>query len=727
MTHSHLFAAALFGCALAASAQTPAAPKPAAPKTAPARPAVANLPKDIVYPKLNDIKVPQTQRFVLPNGMTVFLLEDHELPTVRASAMIRTGSRHEPAPKAGLAAITAEVMRTGGSVSRPGDKLDDELDRLAATVEFGMSRSSGSASISCLKEDTERAFTILADLLRNPAFPQDKLDLEKQQGRAGISRRNDDAMGIHGREMRRLVYGKNSPYAYQAEYATLDSITREDLVAFHKRYYQPENVILGVWGDFNAADMKALIERTLGVWPKGGNPRPDTIAVDSSLAAKPGVYHIEKSDVNQSNIGLIRIADKMNDPAYYANTVMADILGGGFASRLFNKIRTEMGLAYASSANYSPGMDIPGTLSVFVGTKSETTMKAIEAMQGELRKLAESEVTDAELKLSKESILKGEAFDYASTGQVIGRLMSYEYYGYPADFLQRFRAGIEKVTKADVLASAKKWLRQDQFILLVLGKSADFDQPLSKLGPVTPVDITIPQPEGPKLSAATPQAEEQGKALLAKVKAAHGGPAVDAVKTLFQSADLKISTPQGEMAIQQEATAALEGKQLAKMMTPMGEMIQGFDGTLVWAKQGPTVREAPASQVAQAKQAILRDTVSLLQNFAKAGYRVQALSGEKLDGKDVAGVAVTHEATKMMVKLLIDPATGLLAAKSYTGNVMGQPGNVVERFVAFGDFSGVRLPTESAISLNGQKAIEVKVKEWKVNPEVAPGIFTKPQ
>ncbi|MBN8731129.1 MAG: insulinase family protein [Acidobacteria bacterium] len=727
MTHSNLIAAAAFGFALIASAQQAAPPKPAAPKAAPARPAVANLPKDIVYPKLNDVKVPQTQRYVLPNGMTVFLLEDHELPTVRASAMIRTGARHEPAEKTGLAAITAEVMRTGGSVSRPGDKLDDELDRLAATVEFGMSRSSGDASISCLKEDSERAFTILADLLRNPAFPQDKLDLEKQQGRAGISRRNDDAMGIHGREMRRLVYGKNSPYALQIEYATLDAITRDDLIAFHKRYYQPENVIFGVWGDFNAVEMKALIERTLGAWPKGGNPRPETIAVDPALAARPGIYHIEKSDVNQSNIGLIRLADKMSDPAYYANTVMADILGGGFASRLFNKIRTEMGLAYASSAGYSPGMDIPGTMTVFVGTKSETTMKALEAMRGEMKKLAEAEVTDAELKLSKESILKGEAFDYASTGQVVGRLMSYEFYGYPADFLQKYRVGIEKVTKADVLASAKQWLQQDQFILLVLGKAADYDQPLSKLGPVTPVDVSIPQPEGPKLSEATPQAEEQGKALLAKVKAAHGGGAIDAVKAVFQKAEIKISTPQGEMAIEQEATASLEGKQVAKLITPMGEMLQGFDGTVAWAKQGPNVREAPASQAAQAKQAIVRDTVSLLQNFAKPGYQVQVLAGEKLEGRDVAAVAITHEATKMTVKLLIDAATGMLAGKSYTGNVMGQPGKVLERFVKFGDFSGVKLPTETIISLNGQKAIEATVKEWKINPEVAASAFAKPQ
>ena len=715
----------------AAAPAKPAAAKPAAaaakPAAQPAAARVANLPKDIVYPKLNDVKVPQTQRLTLANGMTVFLLEDHELPTVRASALIRTGTRYEPAAKHGIGSITAEVMRSGGSTSRPGDKLDDELDRLAANVEFGMGRASGSASISCLKEDAEKAFVILADLLQHPAFPQDKIDLEKQQTSAGIARRNDDPMGIHGRELRRLVYGKQSPYAGQVEYATINSITREDLMVFHKKYYQPENVILGVWGDFDSAAMKALIERTLGTWPKGGNPRPNVIEVDPSLAAKPGVYFIEKSDVNQSNIGIIRLADKMNDPGYYANAVMADILGGGFASRLFNKIRTEMGLAYASTASYSPGMDIPGTMSVFIGTKSETTMKAIEAMKGELTKMATSEVTDAELKLAKESILKGEAFDYASTGQVINRLMSYEYYGYPADFLQKFRAGIEKVTKADVLASAQKWLKQDEFITLVLGKAADFDQPLSKLGPVTPVDITIPQPEGPKLSEATPEAEAQGKALLAKVKAAHGGAAIDTVKTVWQKAEIKLTTPQGEMAIQQEATGSTEGKQVAKISTPMGEVLQGFDGEKAWAKQGAQVMDAPPAQSATAKQAAARDLLTILQNYQKPVYKVQALAGEKLDDKDVAAVAITHEPTKSVVKLLIDPATGMLLAKSYTGAVMGQPGPVVERFLAYTDASGVKLASHTTISLNGKKAVEATVKEWKVNPETTAATFAKPQ
>jgi predicted Zn-dependent peptidase len=688
---------------------------------------VANKHTDIVFPKLNDVQVPKTERYVLPNGLTVFLLEDHELPRVQASAIIRTGTRNEPAAKTGLADIAASVMRSGGTAARPGDKLDDELDRLAVTVETGMSRASGSASVACLKEDVERAFTILADVLQHPAFPEDKIDLEKEQNRASIARRNDNPMAIHGREMRRLLFGRNSPYARIAEYETIDSIKREDLIAFHKEYYQPENVILGVWGDFETPKMKALIEKTLGAWARGGRPRPPVPPVDPALGQKPGVYFIEKEDVNQSSIGMIRFAGKQNDPDYYASVVMADILGGGFASRMFNRIRTEMGLAYASSANYSAGMDVPGTLSAFVGTKSETTMKAIEAMRAVIASMIAGEVTDEELRLSKESILKGAAFDYASTGQVVNRLMTYEYYGYPPDFLQRFRAGIEKVNKADVLAAARKWLKQEDFLTVVLGKSKDFDQPLAKLGPVINVDITIPQPAGPKLEDATPESAGQGKALLAKAKAAMGGARIDAVRALTVKATMKFATPQGEMAIGQESLISTEGKLVQKLATPQGEIVQGFDGEKGWMQMGGRTQDAPSSANAQFKQAMIRDTLSLLQNYAKPGYSVSLQPPQKLGERELQAVAVTHEPTNTVVTVLVDPATGLIAGRSYQGALMGQAGLVTEEVKEMGESEGVKLPKVIAITLNGKPASTVEASEWKLNPPVEASAFAKPQ
>jgi zinc protease len=473
----------------------PARKSAAAPKVVAAKvPPPAKSYKDLKYPTLNSIQVPTPERYVLPNGMTVFLLEDHELPFVNASAVMRIGDRWEPADKAGLAGIAASVMRTGGTATRSGDQLDDELDRLAASVEIGSGTGSSNAGISVLKEDVERGFTILADLLQHPAFPADKIELEKLQIRDGISRRNDDGNGIHGRELRNLMYGKNGPYTRQEEYSTVDSISRDDLVAWHKRYYQPENVILGVTGDFKSADMKALINRTLGTWAKGGNPKPVPPAVDRA-AVKPGFYFIEKDDVNQSSVGMSLLVGQQNDPDYPALSVMTTVLGGGFSSRLFSKIRTDMGLAYAASAGYGPGADYPGVWSASVRTKSETTVKAMEAMRAEIAKMASSEVTNAELQFAKDTIIKGAAFDNDSTAKIIRRLMSYEYYGLPANFLETYRSNVEKTTRADVLRVAKQYLGDPaRFVTLVLGNSKEFDKPLTTFGKVSSVDIAIPEP-----------------------------------------------------------------------------------------------------------------------------------------------------------------------------------------------------------------------------------------
>ncbi|MEO8130422.1 MAG: insulinase family protein, partial [Bryobacteraceae bacterium] len=196
--------------------------------------------KDIKYPPLRSVKVPQPARIEMPNGMTLFLLEDHELPAIGMAAMIRTGSRYVPADKAGLAFVTGRVMRTGGTATRSGDDLDKLLDGLGASVETGIETDAGSAFVSVLKEDVDKALPILSDVLRNPAFPQDKVDLTKTELRDGIARRNESSHAVLQREFGRLIYGTNSGYTRLPQYDTVNSITRADLVAFHKQYYQPE-------------------------------------------------------------------------------------------------------------------------------------------------------------------------------------------------------------------------------------------------------------------------------------------------------------------------------------------------------------------------------------------------------------------------------------------------------------------------------------------------------
>jgi len=683
--------------------------------------------KEIKLPALNPIKVPPVDRHVLPNGLTVYLVEDKELPVVHAQVMIRTGDRWNPPGKTGLSDLTLGVMRTGGSTTRDGDALDKELDRLAASVETSSGLNSSNASVFVLKADAEKGLTILADLLRNPAYPQEKIDLAKIDMRDTVARRNDDPMGIHNRESGRLLYGKNSPYGAQLEYATIDSVTRADLVSFHKQYFQPENMILAVWGDINTASMKGLVEKTFGSWARGGQPKPVAPQVDKATAGKPGIYLVDKDDVTQSTIGISMLAGRREDPDYYAMVVMTNVLGGSFGSRLTNSIRTKEGLAYMTFAHYAAEYDHAGSWFAKVGTKSGTTIKALELMEAEIARMKESEVTDEELRIAKDSILKGEAFDFDSTGKIVGRLVGYEYYGYPSDYLQRYRAGIDKVTKADVLAAARKNLDPARFQVLVLGKAKDFDKPLSSLGPVTPVDISIPAPKGEPVEGATDATAARGKALLAAARKAHGGDA-KGVKAYAIKMVMTAVTPQGDMAIPSDMTVDLAtNRYRMKLETPVGEVTQGFDGTNGWMKTAQGLRDAPPTAATQAKENGFRDIISLLANFDKEGYSVQSLGPAKLGKLDVEAVLVRKDADKLEATLLVDPKTGLVAGKKYMGAVMGQKGNIEETFSDLRETGGIKLPFLVSITNNGNKAAELKYTEHKLNPGVDDAIYRKPQ
>ena len=448
--------------------------------------------RELEFPKLRDIAVPEVEQVTLENGMRLFLLEDHELPLINLSARIRGGSIYEPPGKVGLAGITGTVMRSGGTTSRNGDQIDEELERIAASVETGIGEDSGFASMSVLKTDVRLGLTILADILRNPAFPEDKIQLAKIQQRSSISRRNDNAGGIARREFSKLIYGSDSVYARHTEYATVESIVRDDLIGFHKRFFHPNNVMLAIWGDFDTQEMIRRVEGAFKGWVKGRLEAAPAALVDYRF--RKTVNLIRKEDINQTNVYMGHIGGIRNDPDYFALSLMNRILGSGFTSRLFKEVRSRQGLAYSVFGVYTADFDHLGVFFVGCQTKSETTVQAIRAMTEEIRKVTQSRVTDEELEVARQSYLNSFVFNFDSTREIVNRLMTYAYYGYPVDFLQKAKENVEKVSKEDILRVAKKHLHPDRMQILAVGRPQDFDEQLSVLGPVNEIDVTIPEP-----------------------------------------------------------------------------------------------------------------------------------------------------------------------------------------------------------------------------------------
>ena len=437
--------------------------------------------KQIPIPKLPEFNPPKPKRIQLANGMVIFLQEDHELPLIDGTARIRGGERRVPANKSGMMDIYGEVWRTGGTKTQTGDQLDDYLEQRAAKVETGGLGDSTTISFSCLKEDFPDVFRVFDDLLRNPQFRQDKIEIAKKGAYDGISRRNDEPSQIAGREAAKLVYGVNSPYARVPEYATVAAIARQDLLDWHSSYAHPSNIILGIVGDFDSARMEAKLREAFDSWPAG------TAVKDTEVEphpAAPGYYMVEKTDVNQSDIQMVSVGTTRKNPDYYAISVFNEAFGGGFSSRLFGDIRTTKGLAYAVGGGIGTAWDHQGMTRMMVMTKSATTFESISAIDDEIAALQKNPISEAEIDRAKDSILNSFVFRLDSPGKVLQEQMAYEFYGYSATFLEDFQKGIRQVTKADVARAAEKYLHRDRMAILVVGNPAEFDKEPPALGPV---------------------------------------------------------------------------------------------------------------------------------------------------------------------------------------------------------------------------------------------------
>src|SRR5580698_3019071 len=433
--------------------------------------------KDLKYPALPPLKIPEPVQATLSNGMRVFLLEDHELPLISGFTMIRTGNLFDPPDKRGLSGIMADVLRSGGTSAKTGDQIDEELENVAASVESSMGETSATVSFSGLKESVDTALSAFKDVLTDPAFRQDKIDLELSQQRSAIARRNDEAGEIPDRELMRILYGPNTPYGWQTEYSDLAAIHRDDLVNFYRRYYFPKNIMLAVYGDFKADEMKDKLEKLFAGWKVDQPPVPAFPPVAAKPA--PGVYLAEKPDVTQTFFSIGELGGTLRDPDYPALEVASHILGQGFTSRLMSQIRTKLGYAYNIAAVWSANYNHPGTFRIVGSTKSASTTETIEAIRKEVDKIRTTEVTESELKDAKEEVLNSFVFFFDSPSKTLNRVMRYEYFGYPKDFLFQYQKAIAAVTRADVLRVAKEHIKPEDFAIVAVGNPKAFGKTLA--------------------------------------------------------------------------------------------------------------------------------------------------------------------------------------------------------------------------------------------------------
>ena len=684
----------------------------------------------IKFPSLNKFSIPEVEDHTLDNGLRLYLIEDNTLPLVRISVRINCGEWLEPSDKVGLANICGEVLRTGGTEKYTGDEIDEMLEGVGASVETSIGSTSGSASGSFLSEYTDMGLEVLAEILRRPQFSEDKIDLAKVSARSGISRRNDDPMQVAVREFMKTIYGPDSYLARQTEYASVNAIERDDLVKFHTNYIQPQNIQIAIWGDIDRNTTIEMVRKYFGDWPKGTVDVPPLPEVDYQYDKQ--VYMAEKSDVNQSTILIGHIGGLITDEDYPARIVMNNIFGSSFGSRLFNNVRSKEGLAYAASGTYTANPTYPGVFYAFTSTKSETTVKAAKEVIKVIESMQTEPPTEEEMRKGTEGYLNSFVFNFDSKGEVINRMMNYDFYGIPREFLFDIKNKVEKVKPEDVVAAAKKNLHPENLHVMVVGKGEDFDMPLDQagLGPVTQLDISIPPPpqDEPEL-ALTPENFEKGKVLLMKAVEAHGGvKKYQAITSIKSKGQFTIVTPNGDFPLPFESSKILPDKSY-EVVSLMGNKI--FDirnGDEGWKTSQQTMElvAKSAEDLAKDREQERRSTIAIFRKADKPDYKAVFDGQKEMDGVSVMFIALLGEDGKPFCRLGVNPTTNMLYCKSYWGETPMGEGQVLETYSAYGVVSGVQIPMTSTRSMNGSKTGQVTFSEYVINADIDPTMFQQP-
>jgi len=412
---------------------------------------------------------PDAYRHTLKCGATVYVAENPEVPTFELTVLIRTGSMYEPVEKAGLSDMTGYLMRNGGVEGMTAKELDERLALLAAEISVGIGGSRGTASLFCLSKDIDQGLELFKRVLRTPVFEQEALDRYRADVLSEMEQRNASTSDIESREWQFLMYGDHPcTIPYRRTEQSVNSITWEDLIAFHKKYFFPKNFIFAVSGDFKTKEILAKLNKMLEGWPDQELNLP-TIP-DRIPDPKPGVYMIKKEDVNQSRIRVGHIGVKRDIPDQYALMVMNDILGGGgFTSRILRRVRSDEGLAYNAGSAFERPVLFPGTFRAWFQTKHETGAFGTKLILDEIKRIqtekCEAEIVDN----SKASFISDLVNPFNSKKNIVNTFADDQYTGRSDNYWQDYRKNIEAVTPDDILTVAKKYLHPDKLVFLVVG------------------------------------------------------------------------------------------------------------------------------------------------------------------------------------------------------------------------------------------------------------------
>lgn len=415
------------------------------------------------------LHLPPHEKIVLKNGLTVLLMEKHGVPLIDVFALVQTGAASDPAGEAGLASVTAALLRKG-TKTRTAQQFAADLDFIGGSFEADADADYSYMSAEFMTKDLARGLELFSDAVLHPTFPQSEADKVLAQSVDGVKAAKDEPRSVLGLYYQGYLYGER-PYGRPAggDELSLKRVQRDGIVKFYEANYAPGNTILGIAGEFDPAEMRKEIERELGAWP--ARPPESTPVAATPPEKGKRLLLIDKPDATQTYFAIGNIGTAMNDPDRFAIRIVNTIFGGRFTSELNEALRVESGYTYGAGSFFDSHKS-PGPFEIYSFTKNETTVPAIDLALKVLENLHKNGVT-AEQLASAKSYIKGQYPPTIETSrQLVRRIVFDEFYGLGDDEVNQLEARIDAVTPEIARQVIEKHFPLDNLVFVLIGKAS---------------------------------------------------------------------------------------------------------------------------------------------------------------------------------------------------------------------------------------------------------------
>jgi zinc protease len=753
------FAAACL-CAFAVTVSAQAPGRPRWPSDTPPRPLPAR-----------EVKFPPYEVRTLPNGLQVVAVLHHEQPVVSMRMLVRTGAALDPKDKIGLASLAASLLDQG-TTEKSAREMNDAIDFLGGAMGAGAGTDLTFVNVVVMKDSFETGLRMLSDMARRPAFAPEEIDRQRQQVLSSLRVNFEDPEFIANAVFDRLVYGFH-PYGMPQSGTpeTLASITRDDLVAYHRRTFVPNNAILAIVGDVTAEEAFQGVQKVLGDWERREVARPTFVAPPDPTRR---VIVINKPDAVQTEVRVGHLGVPRTHADYMPLNLTLRVLGGEGANRLHQVLRTERGLTYGAKADMDTLLE-SGDFEASTNTRSEATGEVLRLMVDEFWRLQRERVNERELADAKAYLTGSFPLTIETPDAIATQVLNVLFYGLPVEQLQSFRERVNAVRVDDIERVARYFLRPDRLSIVLVGNAAAFTSQLRSVGfgmfeVVDMEDLDLmavdfkkagraggtgrsggpggaggvgtgtgrsgpgrpgyqrADTQSPQRAPIAPEEGASAQALLEKVVAAKGGfERLRGIKSITAMTRGESRAPQGQ-PLSAETTTYLEYPAHVRIetKTPEATIVQVYDGERAWVKDPNGIHDVPERVIRELQTSLRRDVIAALLAVKDGRIRARLLPDVKDDsGAQYHALELSGHDLDPLV-LYIDPGTSLIAKQTYVaGASAGQP-LVEEIFSDYRPVDGVQIAFTANVRVGGTPVLERRISDIRINAPTNPALFKRP-